>query len=53
MKEIEKIVEEKIDSEYIYSLRYQEFIALITKAVQKLYKKLDNLEFWLSALENK
>lgn len=50
-KETEQIVEEKIDGEYIYSLRYQEFIALITKVLQKSCKRLDDLEYRISKLE--
>lgn len=52
-KEVEQIIEEKIEGEYIYSLRYQEFIALITKVLQKSCKRLDDLEYRLSVLENK
>ncbi|MDE7367392.1 MAG: tail fiber domain-containing protein [Lachnospiraceae bacterium] len=51
-KEVERIVEEKIEGEYIYSLRYQEFIALITKVLQKSCKRLDDLEYRLSKLES-
>ncbi|MCM1496707.1 MAG: tail fiber domain-containing protein [Bacteroides sp.] len=50
-KEVEQIVEEKIDGEYIYSLRYQEFIALITKVLQKSCKRLNDLEYRISKLE--
>lgn len=49
--EIEKMTEEKIKGEYIYSLRYQEFIALITKAVQNNCRRMDSLEQRLSRLE--
>ncbi len=51
-KEVERIVEEQIEGEYIYSLRYQEFIALITKVLQKSCKRLDDLEYRLSKLES-
>lgn len=33
-----------IEGEYIYSLRYEEFIALNTHMIQKLYDKIENLE---------
>ena len=38
---------------YIYSLRYEEFIALNTMMVQKLYEKNENLENRLTILEKK
>lgn len=37
---------------YIYSLRYEEFIALNTHMIQKLYNKVDGLESRLASLEN-
>lgn len=52
-QEVEEIVEEAVEGEYIYSLRYQEFIALITKVLQKSCKRLDDLEYRLSKLESK
>lgn len=52
-KKVEKIIEEVIDGEYIYSLRYQEFIAIITKALQQSFKKIDELDCRLSQFENK
>ncbi len=33
-----------IEGEYVYSLRYEEFIALNTHMIQKLYDKIENLE---------
>lgn len=33
-----------IEGEYLYSLRYEEFIALNTHMIQKLYDKIENLE---------
>lgn len=38
---------------YIYSLRYEEFIALNTMMIQKLYKKNETLEERVSNLEDK
>ena len=37
--------------DYIYSLRYEEFIALITKKVQDQEKEIDDLKNRISALE--
>lgn len=37
--------------EYIYSLRYEEFIALVTYATQKLYSRVDTLESRLEQME--
>lgn len=37
--------------EYIYSLRYEEFIALVTYATQKLYGRVDTLESRLEQME--
>lgn len=37
--------------EYIYSLRYEEFIALVTYATQKLYGRVDTLESQLEQME--
>ena len=41
------------EGEYIYSLRYDEFIAPLICMVQKQQKQIENLERRLSALENK
>ena len=40
----EPILDENGNPEYIYSLRYEEFIAIITHAVQKLWQKVTNIE---------
>lgn len=37
---------------YIYSLRYEEFVALNTHMLQKLYNKVDDLESRLASLES-
>lgn len=42
-----------VEGEYIYSLRYDEFIAPLICMVQKQQKQIENLERHLSALENK
>ena len=42
-----------VEGEYIYSLRYSEFIAPLICMVQKQQKQIENLERRLSALENK
>lgn len=39
--------------EYIYSLRYEEFIALVTYATQKLYKKVDEMEVRMERMEDR
>lgn len=55
-KKIEKerpIVDADGNPEYIYSLRYEEFIALVTYATQKLYKKVDEMEARMEQLENR
>lgn len=55
----EKIVTRKelktrvIEGEYVYALRYSEFIAPLICMVQKQQKQIENLERRLSALENK
>ena len=44
-KEInEPVLDKNGNPEYIYSLRYEEFIAIITYAVQKLWQKVANIE---------
>lgn len=40
----EPILDENGNPEYIYSLRYEEFIAINTYAIQKLYEKAEVLE---------
>lgn len=42
-----------IEGEYVYALRYSEFIAPLICMVQKQQKQIENLERHLSALENK
>lgn len=42
-----------IEGEYVYALRYSEFIAPLICMVQKQQKQIENLERRLSALENK
>lgn len=42
-----------VEGEYIYSLRYDEFIAPLICMVQKQQRQIDDLERRLSALENK
>ena len=42
-----------VEGEYIYSLRYDEFIAPLICMVQKQQKQIENLERRLSALESK
>ena len=42
-----------VEGEYIYSLRYDEFIAPLICMVQKQQKQIENLERRLSALQNK
>ena len=39
--------------EYIYSLRYEEFIALVTYATQKLYKRVDEMEERMERMEDR
>lgn len=43
----------EIPGEYLYSLRYDEFIAPLIAMVQNQQKQIENLERRLSALENK
>lgn len=42
-----------IEGEYVYALRYSEFISPLICMVQKQQKQIENLERRLSALENK
>ena len=46
-------IKNPVEGEYIYSLRYDEFIAPLICMVQKQQKQIENLERRLSALENK
>lgn len=49
----EAVVDADGKPEYIYSLRYEEFIALITYATQKLYKRVDELGNWMKEMEDR
>ena len=40
----EDYLDENGNIQYIYSLRYEEFIGLITLAVQKLWNKMEELK---------
>ena len=40
----EPILDENGNPEYIYSLRYEEFIALNTYVIQELWKRVDAVE---------
>lgn len=42
-----------IEGEYIYSLRYEEFIALVTQATQYALKKIETLEERMSKFEER
>lgn len=45
-------VSKKIEGEYMYSLRYDEFIALNTHMIQKLYAKLDEKDEEIKKLQS-
>ena len=49
----EPIFDENGNPEYIYSLRYEEFISIITYAVQKLWKKVTYIELHLAKMSEK
>jgi len=49
----EAVVDADGNPEYIYSLRYEEFIALVTYATQKLYKKVDEMEARMERMEDR
>lgn len=49
----EAVVDADGNPEYIYSLRYEEFIALVTYATQKLYKKVDEMEVRMERMEDR
>ena len=49
----EEVLDADGNPEYIYSLRYEEFIALVTYATQKLYKRVDKMEARMEQLENR
>lgn len=55
-----EVIDENGNPEYIYSLRYTEFISLITHMVQKLYKEktliyeeIESIKLRISLIENK
>ena len=49
----EAVLDADGNPKYIYSLRYEEFIALVTYATQKLYKKVDELGNWMEQMEER
>ncbi len=49
----EAVLDADGNPEYIYSLRYEEFIALVTYAVQKLYKRVDEFGNWMKEMEDR
>jgi hypothetical protein len=49
----EPVLNKNGDPEYIYSLRYEEFISIITFAVQNLWKKVGDIELKLTQLPKK
>ena len=49
----EAVLDSDGNPEYIYSLRYEEFIALVTYATQKLYKRVDELGNWMKEMEDR
>ena len=51
--EVEYTEDEPVEGEYIYSLRYEEFIALNTAMIQHLDNRVEDLETRLSKLEEK
>ena len=51
-KEIEKpVLDENGKEQYIYSLRYSEFIALNTHMIQKLYKENEEMKTEIASLK--
>ena len=46
------ILDDNGEIQYIYSLRYEEFIAINTYAIQKIYKEYKTLEEKYNKLEN-
>ena len=50
--EVEYTEDEVVPGEYVYSLRYEEFIALNTAMIQVLDERIEKLEDRLSGLEN-
>ncbi len=50
----ETIVEDiPVEGEFVYSLRYEEFIGLVTQATQEALNRIDAIEKKLNALESK
>lgn len=49
----EAVLDADGNPKYIYSLRYEEFIALVTYATQKLYKKVDEMEARMERMEDR
>lgn len=56
----ETVIEERItyedvpvEGEFIYSLRYEEFIGLVTQATQEALNKIDALEAWKEEVEKR
>lgn len=49
----EAVLDADGNPEYIYSLRYEEFIALVTYTTQKLYKRVDELGNWMKEMEDR
>ena len=49
----EAVLDADGNPEYIYSLRYEEFIALLTYATQKLYKRVDEFGNWMKEMEDR
>ena len=49
-KEITYVKDEPVEGEYIYSLRYEEFIALNTAVIQNLIKRVEKLEKFINQL---
>lgn len=49
----EAVLDADGNPKYIYSLRYEEFIALVTYATQKLYKKVDEMEVRMERMEDR
>lgn len=49
----EPVLDDDGNPEYIYSLRYEEFIAINTYAIQRLYQRVDALETALEEINSK
>ena len=44
---IENIIDEPVEGEYIYGLRYDEFVAILIKMCQNLQNEVDKLKIRL------